>query len=262
MTNATSPLYFDSTLEVEDIRSTVQSYTRWYHRFEFPGGVTTPSQQQTPLVLRSLEEIGFPQDASGLRALDVGCCDGLYSFLLEKRGAEVVSVDYRNVKQFGFGIAQRIIGSTIEPQVDTIYNITPEKYGLFDIVLFLGVLYHLRHPILGLDRMRSMLKPGGRLFLETHMLDKQKEAKTAEKKAMPIAYFYKRDAWQGNYTNYFGPNQAAVDAWLDAAEFTPTGFSSPTPGRGCFAAIAVEDPISAKYRDLEWGIAARSESGC
>jgi tRNA (mo5U34)-methyltransferase len=244
-------LYFASTVDKEEIANIVQAYDEWYHQFIFPGNIITPSQQKTPLVLQSLEDLGLPRDATGLRVLDVGCCDGFYSFLMERRGAEVVSIDYRDVSLLGFGIARRIIGSSIVPHVDTIYNITPDKYGTFDIVLFLGVLYHLRHPILGLDCMHRLVKPGGRIFIETHMIDPNQHAEGADD-APAMSFFYKRDAWHDDFTNYFGPNRAAVEAWLDAAGFVCTGFSSPTGGRGCFAALAVRDVLSEKYRDLEW----------
>lgn len=244
--------FFNSDLNSSEIRLLVESHENWYHRYLFPGDNVTNSQQHTDLIINSLDELGLPSDASGLRVLDVGCCDGFFSFTMERRGAEVVSVDYRNVNALGFGIAKQIIGSDLTAHVDTIYNINEEKYGKFDIVLFLGVLYHLRHPILALDRMRSLLNPGGQIFIETHIVHDQIED-SDEQLNYPLSRFYPRDSFHNNYTNYFGPNRLGVDAWLDASEFMPTGFRLPIKGRGCFSATAISDPISAKYRDMEWG---------
>jgi tRNA (mo5U34)-methyltransferase len=237
-------------LTEDDIKQLVAGYDKWYHQYEFLPGVKTNAQQKTAEILNALDTVGLPQDASGLRVLDVGCCDGFFSFEMEKRGAEVVPIDYRNVNNLGFGIAKRILKSDLTARVDTIYNVTPQKYGQFDIVLFLGVLYHLRHPILALDRMRAMLSPGGKIFLETHMIPDGDEN-------LPLSKYYRRDALGGNYTNYFGPNAACVEAWLDAAEFKLIDWQEPTRNRGVFGAEAVEDPVSARFRDLEFGSVTR-----
>ncbi len=224
----------------------------WYHWMRFRAGgreLATPTpQQRTDRIWAALVELGLPEDMSGMRALDLGCCDGFYSFVMEQRGAEVTSLDYRDVSQGGFGVARDLIGSRIEPQVATVYELAPERIGRFDVVLFLGVLYHLRHPILALDKIRGVTQAGGMLFVESG-IDPDRED--------PVATFHARDSWDGNWTNWFRPTDAAVLAWLDATEFRVTASARPVRNRGCYAAVAAEDPDVAFYRDIEWQAGTR-----
>ena len=87
----------------------------------------------------------------GMRALDIGCSDGYFSFEMERRGADVVATDFVPETYTGFATARRILGSAVDYRMDNVYNLSPEAYGFFDVVLFMGVLYHLRHPLLALD---------------------------------------------------------------------------------------------------------------
>jgi len=240
-------LVFQSRMSASQIQGEISRYEHWYHTFEFENGVQTTAPQDSPEVLRSLEKIGLPRKASGLRVLDVGCSDGFYSFAMEKRGAEVVSVDFADVSKLGFGIMKNVLESKITPLVDVIYNLTPEKYGNFDIILFMGVLYHLRHPLLGLDRARALLKTSGKLFIETQMMYEH-----IDDGGIPLLRFLPRNELNDDYTNFFIPNRKAVEALLVATEFRVTGFQEAHPTRGCFSAVAVDDQISAQYRVQEW----------
>jgi 2-polyprenyl-3-methyl-5-hydroxy-6-metoxy-1,4-benzoquinol methylase len=114
---------------------------------------------------------GFPRNMRGMRALDLGCSDGFFSFEMEKRGADVVAVDFVPEDYTGFSVARRILGSSVEYRMDNVYNLSPEVYGYFDIVLFMGVLYHLRNPLGGLDAIRSVINDEGQLFVGTMMID-------------------------------------------------------------------------------------------
>ena len=88
--------------------------------------------------------------------LDIGCWDGLFSFECERRGAErVVAADlWENAGRDAFDFAREELGSKVEPLECDVYDL-PGKLGgeRFDLVLFLGVLYHLRHPLLGLEKV-------------------------------------------------------------------------------------------------------------
>jgi tRNA (mo5U34)-methyltransferase len=90
-----------------------------------------------------------------------------------------------------------------------VLELSPEKVGVFDLVLFLGVLYHMRHPLLALDRVFSVI--GKQLILETHvdMLDCQR----------PAAAFYPGGELNNDPTNWFGPNALAVKGMLESAGF-------------------------------------------
>lgn len=240
---------FPSRRSEPETQAAVERWSKWYHLYRFvteEGAEVRPerSQQNTPVIWSALTDLGLPTDASNLRVLDVGCCDGFYSFAMEQRGADVVSIDYRDVEQRGFGIARDLIGSGITPRIDTVYNLTPDRYGTYDVVLFLGILYHLRHPLLALDRVRSVMKPGGLLFIET--------ATSNDLGTEAVARYYRRDSHNDNFTDHFSPNDSCVEAWLDATEFKQTGASHATGNRVCYVAEAVDDPETAFYRDSEW----------
>lgn len=86
---------------------------------------------------------------------------------MERRGAEVVAIDYALPNITGFNVAAKIFGSKVPYIVENVYDLNLETYGAFDIVLFLGVIYHLRNPLLALDKIHSVVKPGGLLFVES-----------------------------------------------------------------------------------------------
>jgi SAM-dependent methyltransferase len=139
----------------------------WYHRIDLGGGVFTPgwagavAAQQ--VVLRALGAI----DLTGQRVLDVGCRDGFFCFEAEKRGArEVVGID----NDLSPGATEFLIPhfrSRVQMAELNVYDLRPETFGTFDVVLCPGVLYHLRHPFWGLKRLRDVLAPDGALILET-----------------------------------------------------------------------------------------------
>jgi tRNA (mo5U34)-methyltransferase len=99
---------------------------------------------------------GIPADLSGKRVLDVGCADGFFSFLAEQRGAEVIAIDCD--PRPSFWIAHDILESKVELASASIYDVDPGMFGLFDIVFFFGVYYHLRYPLLALDRIAKLTR--------------------------------------------------------------------------------------------------------
>ena len=129
----------------------------------------TPGAQDTP----ALEaQIGIDTDFTGKRVLDIGARDGYFSFLAEQRGAsEVVALDNVPPNLTGFDVAKRLLSSRVEYVVDNVYNLSPKTFGTFDVVFFLGVIYHLRHPLLALDRIWDVCNMGADLYVETHMID-------------------------------------------------------------------------------------------
>src|SRR5580658_3153416 len=118
--------------------------TGWWHSFELPDGRKIDGANDLPGLKRRLALFPIPDDLSGKRVLDIGAWDGWFSFELERRGADVVSVD--NVESPNFLYLHRELNSRIDYRILDVYELTPQKLGRFDIVLFLGVLYHLKHP--------------------------------------------------------------------------------------------------------------------
>lgn len=249
---------FSTTVDAATTRARIDGYHAWYHTFRFQPPASeeigpAKSQQRSEVIWNALSRLGLPEQASGLRILDIGCCDGLYSFAMEQRGANVTSIDYRDVATRGFGIARSIIGSSLEPSVDTVYNLNPNRYGRFDIVLFLGVLYHLRHPLLALDRIRSVMNPGGSLFIESHVL--------LDPPSPSLTRYYRRGELQGQASNHFGPNIPCIEAWLDSAEFEMIAHEGPIGSRICALGRAVENQSTAFWRDSEWDPGLRPSDG-
>jgi tRNA (mo5U34)-methyltransferase len=211
------------------IQSMVDGFTGWYHRIPLPGGIITPGTNHSEATLAQLDAIGLPQDCTGLRILDISCRDGYFTFELEKRGAEVVGLDYVQPENTGFPIIKEILGSKATYWVENIYNLRPETHGTFDIVLFLGLLYHLRNPLLAIDHVRSITKLGGMVFVETHLIDNFVTLKngTSVKLAdvapilsdVPLIQFYHGDSLLGDHTNKVGPNMAALKALFSEGQF-------------------------------------------
>jgi tRNA (mo5U34)-methyltransferase len=190
---------------------------RWYHTIDLGDGVVTPGFNDSPSYLARL---GFPADLSGRSVLDIGAWDGFYSFEAERRGASRVLATDSFVwhgktwgSKEGFLLARRALGSRVEDQEIEVLDLSPERLGgVFDVVLFLGVLYHMRHPLLALERVASVTAPGGLVIIETH-LDLLWQRRPA------IAFYGGREYYEDD-TNWCGPNRAAVVAMLRAAGFS------------------------------------------
>jgi len=208
----------------------IAEHSGWYHQIELAPGIVTPGVNNSKGNLELLDAIGLPADCSGLRVLDIGTADGFMAFEIERRGAEeVIGLDYRKPTSTGFSIASSILGSRVRHVVENVYEMTPEKYGHFDLVLFLGVLYHLRNPMAAFDRVRSVAKPGALLFVETQLLDngillpdgstRALEEFSPELKDLALWQFYSKDRLNGDATNKWVPNMAGLKEAIEEAEF-------------------------------------------
>lgn len=244
----------------QTIRKLIADHGRWWHEIELAPGIVTPGDDSNRIKLPILDGIGLPRSMRGLRALDIGCSDGYFSFELEKRGADVVAIDFVPETYSGFATAREILGSRVEYRMDNVYNLTPEKYGAFDVVLFLGVLYHLRKPLAALDAIRSVMKPGAQLFVGTMLIDEffllpDKSVTTLDAispmlKNVPLWQAYPGDTLNGDFTNCFAPNRRALDAALEEAQFRVDDFRIVSMG-GYARATAVADERAAKYQRLD-----------
>jgi tRNA (mo5U34)-methyltransferase len=186
----------------------------WYHVMELPGGVVTPGvddpRDRLPL-------LRLPDDLSGLSVLDVGAWDGFFSFECERRGAaRVVAADWfawrraaRGSKD-SFELARTALGSSVEDVELRVEELSPARVGTFDLVLFVGVLYHLRDPLAALEAVASVT--AGKLILETHV--------DFALRRRPMAAFYPARELAGDHTNWWGPNPAAVAGMLRAVGFS------------------------------------------
>jgi tRNA (mo5U34)-methyltransferase len=189
------------------------SEVEWYHRIDLPHGITTPGASTSA---RRLAAYGIPERLDGKTVLDVGAWDGYWSFLAEQRGAaRVLATDsfvWQEIgtRKTGFELARQVLGSRVEDQEIDVMDVSPEAVGgTYDVVLFLGVLYHLKHPLLALERVRSVT--GGMLILETltDMLSTRR----------PAVAFYPGSEMNADPSNWWGPNPAAIEGMLRTAGF-------------------------------------------
>jgi tRNA (mo5U34)-methyltransferase len=153
----------------------------------------------------------MPKDLRGMTVLDIGAWDGFFSFEAERRRAHrVVALDsfcWNGAgpgTKAGFEFARKVLDSRVEDVEMEVLDISPENIGVFDLVLFLGVLYHMRHPLLTLEKIASVT--GKHLILET-TLDLCRFNR-------PAMAFYPGSELKGDPTNWWGPNPAAVEAML------------------------------------------------
>lgn len=251
----------ESSPSLEEVRRIVAEHRSWYHRIEVRPGIVTPGSNDTEANRERFDRIGLPLDCSGLRVLDIGCADGYFAFLAERRGAaDVVAIDYRRRTSSGFDIAHRLLGSKVAFHDDNVYDLTPEKYGAFDVVLMFGLLYHLRNPLSALDTVRTMVRTGGRLFAETHIIDDAvlladgTNAKMADVSPLlreaPMWQFYKGASLNGDITNKWAPNMTGFRHIVEEARFevlASEGYGT----RGCLQARAVEDAMTEKSLRLD-----------
>jgi tRNA (mo5U34)-methyltransferase len=243
-----------------EIRRLIDEHGRWWHEIELAPGIVTPGDDSNRMKLPILDALGFPPDLRGLRALDIGCSDGYFTFEMERRGADVVAIDFVPEHYTGFATAKKILGSRAEYRMDNVYNLVPERYGQFDVVLFMGVLYHLRKPLAALDAIRSVMKPGAQLFVGTMMIDEYfllpDGSVTTLKDVNPILenvplwQAYPGDTLNGDFTNCFAPNRKALESALAEAQFRVEAQRTVSMG-GYVRAIAIEDARVAKYQRLD-----------
>jgi SAM-dependent methyltransferase len=158
------------------------SHPTWYHTIDLAPGVTTPGMVDMRPAARKV----LPADLSGIRALDVGTFDGFWAFEMERRGADVVAIDIDSyedtdwpplqrdelMKQAtvppgeGFRLARAALGSQVERIGVSVYRLDAEAIGgPVDLAIVGALLLHLRDPVAALERVHSVISPGGRIIL-------------------------------------------------------------------------------------------------
>jgi tRNA (mo5U34)-methyltransferase len=200
-------MHRDEAVDVEALKRRAAEI-RWYHSIDLGHGIVTPGYDPSPT---RLPKLGLPEDLTGLTVLDVGAWDGFFSFEAERRGARrVLAVDSFCWSgegwgtKAGFELARKALRSRVEDKEIDVLELSPDTVGVFDLVLFLGVLYHMRHPLLALERVASVT--AGQLILETHV-----DLLALRRPAMA---FYPGEELNDDPTNWWGPNPAAVVSML------------------------------------------------
>ena len=183
----------------------------WYHTIDLGNGVVTPGQDNSP---KKLKRLCFPESFAGKTVLDMGTWNGFFSYEAERRGAKRVLATDKFVWQTpghreAFHLAKAALNSKIEEMEIDVFDISRETVGEFDIVFFMGVLYHMRHPVLSLEKLAGVTREMAIIETVVDMLGHKR----------PAMAYYETNELYGDYSNWVGPNPAAVCAMLRTAGF-------------------------------------------
>jgi tRNA (mo5U34)-methyltransferase len=205
---------------IQKLASQVQSRFR-YHSIDLPDGSVLPGLQTVEHLRWRLGLFDLPTDLRGKRVLDIGAWDGWFSFECERRGAEVVAVDC--VALDTFIEAKSLIGSRVEYLTLDVNELSARRLGRFDIVLFFGVLYHLRHPLLGLERVVELATDIA--LIESFVI-------TPETRAIPaVMEYYERAELGGQIDNWCGPSPECLLSFCRSAGFAQAQLLDVTENR-------------------------------
>ncbi len=206
-----------------DLAERVKAIT-WYHRIELPAGIVTPGINDSAYALSTLH---LPQSLAGKSVLDIGAWDGYYSFDAARRGAaRVLATDsfvwQGRWGQGGFLLAREALGleKVVEDRFIDVMELSPEALGgAFDVVLFLGVLYHLKDPLDALERVASVCRE--LLVVETET--------ALNFLPYPAARLWPRGELRGDDTNWWSINQRALVSLLKLHGFKDVKVVYKTP---------------------------------
>jgi tRNA (mo5U34)-methyltransferase len=218
----------------------------WYHRIELPGNITPG---WAPI---DASKYAIPDDLTGKRVLDIGAWDGYWTWEALKRGAkEVVAIDdfsdndsaalgaRKEIKRDWqtFDICREALGFTIDVtkmgdgngkafyndkgqtcfrREMSVYDISESALGRFDVVFFFGTIYHLKHPLLALEKISSICD--GEIYIESAICDDFSPYRGGINKGYPnndvVAEFYPTNEYGGNKTNWWAPTTQCLGAMV------------------------------------------------
>lgn len=218
------------TLDRAEIARRAAALGPWFHNLDLAGVRTAPDHflGDYPAVKWRGFAHAVPADLTGRTVLDVGCNAGFYAMEMKRRGADrVVAIDHDPDYLAQARFAAAVNGLDIEFRQLSVYDVGALGER-FDVVLFLGVLYHLRHPLLALDLIHAHAARD--LLVFQSMLRGSAEAgPVAEDHPFTDTAPFDRPDWPklhfvehryaGDDTNWFVPNRAAAEAMLRASGF-------------------------------------------
>jgi tRNA (mo5U34)-methyltransferase len=260
---------------VDELRARVADVGFWWHSIDLGDGVVTSGVKSSAWLESELARLELG-DLSGKSVLDIGAYDGYYSFAAERMGAKrVVALDhwvwsvdlpawmkYREKRiaaglpvepaetlpdlwrpnelpgRRAFDLAHEALGSSVEVVVGDLLDYDLSKLGTFDIVLYLGVLYHVRHPLLALERLAAVTR--GTAIIETQA----ETFRTSGRR--PLCRFIEGDELNHDPSNFWTFNEPALLSMCRSAGFERAEAQDP-PGRLKQRAVAMVRG-SAPYR--------------
>jgi tRNA (mo5U34)-methyltransferase len=185
----------------------------WYHSFELPDGTFIDGFMTVEQQKRRYAQFPIPDDLRGKRLLDIGAWDGWFSFEAARHGAEVTAIDCVELASF-LDIHARL-ESKVDYRIMDFYEIPGAGLGKFDIVFFLGVLYHIRHPLLALEIVCALTKDVA--IVDSFVTDPNDWQEHAGE--IPTMEFYELDQLGNQFNNWVGPTVPCLLAMCRAAGF-------------------------------------------
>lgn len=212
------------------IRQRVLELGEWFHNLDLHGVQTAPNHFLADYPRHKWQRFAhaLPADLRGRTVLDVGCNAGFYSIEMKKRGADrVLGIDSDEDYLAQARFAAEVLRVEIEFRQLSVYNVA-ELRERFDLVLFMGVLYHLRYPLLALDLLhahvvkdllvfQSLLRGSPEVMPLAHNFDFS-ETEIFEAPGYPRLHFVEHE-YASDCTNWWIPNQAGAEAMLRSAGF-------------------------------------------
>jgi tRNA (mo5U34)-methyltransferase len=214
----------------EQIRQRVSELGAWFHNLDLGGVRTAPDHflGDYPAVKWEGFAHALPADLRGRTVLDIGCNAGFYSIEMKRRGADrVVAIDSdeRYLRQARF--AAEVSGADIDFRHMSVYQVATLGER-FDIVLFLGVLYHLRHPLLALDLLHEYAAKDLLVFQSLQRGSNEVEPladdyhfwvrEIFDAPGFPKMHFVEK-RYSEDPTNWWIPNRACTEAMLRSSGF-------------------------------------------
>ncbi|HWR53890.1 MAG TPA: TIGR04290 family methyltransferase [Bryobacteraceae bacterium] len=219
-----------ATLSQDEIRRRVSELGEWFHNLDLRGVKTAPEHflGDYPAVKWRTFEHSIPADLRGKSVLDIGCNGGYYSLEMKRRGADrVVAIDSDDGYLAQAQFAAEVSGLEIEFRQLSVYDVAA-LHEKFDVVLFMGVLYHLRHPLLALDLLYEHVARDLLVFQSMQRGSDKIEGVAAdyhfwqtdifERESFPRMHFIEH-SYSQDPTNWWIPNRACVEAMLRSAGF-------------------------------------------
>jgi tRNA (mo5U34)-methyltransferase len=243
--------FFQQEIRDMDLAEKVKAIPYWYHRIELPDGTVTPGW--SPI---DASRYCIPEDLTGMRVLDIGAWDGYWTWEALKRGAkEVVAIDdFSDTlgtlpdgsrkgwesfdicrEAFGFNCSDGDVtsnesGQRVYRYEKSVYDINERELGVFDVVFFFGTIYHLKHPLLALEKISEVCM--GSIYIETASLDEyspyQGGIGHGFNRRENVMEFYPTNQYGNNDSNWWAPTLQCPLTEKPTALAQCRGFASAT----------------------------------